>query len=173
MDIWLGLAWHKKPIGQIFIQSISLEYPSWKDLMEKERKFDQEVENQLSKSVKGSSDKHQIVAVAFKTSLHVLPPPFDAIVESIYESVDGYDKEKLSEVKIFLHTIKRKGEGHYNELAPKLGKLTYDVIKLENNAARNNTLLYIRDIIISKNDTIDQKFYKINKLQKELTDLQS
>jgi hypothetical protein len=72
-----------------------------------------------------------------------------------------------------MHTIKRKGEGHYNELAPKLGKLTYAVIKLENNAARKNTLLYIRDIIISKNDTIDQKFYKINKLQKELTNLQS
>ncbi|MGB6593536.1 MAG: hypothetical protein WBE68_18700 [Candidatus Nitrosopolaris sp.] len=150
-----------------------MEYPSWEDLMEKERKFDQEVENQLSKSVKGSSDKHQIAAIAFRTSLHVLPPPFDAIAESIYESVDGYDKEKLSEVKKFLHTIKRKGEGHYNELAPKLGKLTYDVIKLENDAARKNTLLYIRDIIISKNDTIDQKFYKINKVQKELTDLQS
>jgi hypothetical protein len=57
MDIWLGLTWHKKPIDYVFIQSISLEYPSWKDLMEKEIKFDQEVENQL-KSVKGSSDKH-------------------------------------------------------------------------------------------------------------------
>jgi hypothetical protein len=122
MDIWLGLTWHKKPIDYVFIQSISLEYPSWKDLMEKEIKFDQEVENQL-KSVKGSSDKHQFDAVAFRTSLHVLPPPFDAIAESIYESVDGYDKEKLSEVKLFLHTIKRQGERHYNELAPKLANV--------------------------------------------------
>jgi hypothetical protein len=140
--------------------------------MEKERKFDQEVENQL-RSLKASSDKHQIAAVAFRTSLHVLPPPFDAIAESIYESVDGYDKEKLSEVKQFLHTIKRQGEGYYNELAPKLREITYDVIKLENDVARKNTLLYIRDIITSKNDTIDQKFYKISKVQKDLADLQS
>ncbi|MFZ0224108.1 MAG: hypothetical protein WCC17_21040 [Candidatus Nitrosopolaris sp.] len=26
MDIWLGLAWHKKPIGYVFIQSISLDF---------------------------------------------------------------------------------------------------------------------------------------------------
>ena len=172
MDIWLGLAWRKKPLGYVLIQSISLEYPSWKELMEKERKFDQEVENQL-KSLKGSSDKHKIAAVAFRTSLHVLPPPFDAIAESIYESVDGYDKEKLSEAKQFLHTIKRQGEGYYNELAPKLGKITYDVIKLENDVARKNTLLYLRDIIINKHDTIDQKFHKINKVQMDLADLQS
>lgn len=160
------------PLGYVLIQSISLEYPSWKELMEKERKFDQEVENQL-KSLKGSSDKHQIAAVAFRTSLHVLPPPFDAITESIYESVDGYDKEKLSEVKQFLHTIKRQGEGYYNELAPKLREITYDVIKLDNDVARKNTLLYIRDIITSKNDTIDQKIYKISKVQKDLAHLQS
>lgn len=79
--------------------------------------------------------------------------------------------KKSSEVKQFLHTIKRQREGHYN--APKLGKITYDVIKLENDVARKNTLLYIRDIIINKHDTIDQKFYKINKVQMDLADLQS
>lgn len=68
-----------------------------------------------------------------------MPPPFDAIAESIYESVDGYDKEKLSEVKQFLHTIRRQGEGYYNELAPKLREIAYDVIKLENDVARKNT----------------------------------
>ena len=98
-----------------------MEYPSWKELIEKERIFDQEVDNQLSETTKGLSDKHQFAAIAFKTSVHVLPPPFDAMAESIYESVDDYDKEKLSEVKKFLHTIKRQGEDRYNELAPELG----------------------------------------------------
>ena len=36
-----------------------------------------------------------------------LPPPFDAMAESIYESVNDYDKEKRREVRKFLHTIKR------------------------------------------------------------------
>jgi len=33
-----------------------------------------------------------------------LLPPFDAMAESIYECVDDYDKEKLREVRKFLHT---------------------------------------------------------------------
>ena len=150
-----------------------MEYPSWKELIEKKRIFEEEVDNQLRKTSKGLSDKHQIAAIAFKTSVHVLPPPFDAMAESIYESVDDYDKEKLSEVKKFLHTIKRQGEDHYNELAPKLGRITYDIINLKNDTARQSTLLYIRDIIISKSDTIDQKLHKITKVQKELMHIQS
>jgi hypothetical protein len=150
-----------------------LEYPSWKELIGKERIFDQEVENQLRRTSKEFSDKHQIAVIAFKTSVHVLPPPFDAMAESIYESVDDYDKEKLSEVKKFLHTIKKQGEDHYNELAPKLGRITYDIINLKNDTARQSTLLYIRDIIINKSDTIDQKLDKITKVQKELMHIQS
>jgi hypothetical protein len=150
-----------------------LEYPSWKELIEKERIFEEEVDNQLRKTSKGLSDKHQIAAIAFKTSVHVLPPPFDAMAESIYESVDDYDKEKLGEVKKFLHTIKRQGEDRYNELAPELGRITYDIINLKNDTARQSTLLYIRDIIISKSDTIDQKIHKITKVQKELMHIQS
>lgn len=146
-----------------------MEYPSWKELTEKERIFDQEVDSQLSKKVKGLANKNQIAAIAFKTSLHVLPPPFDAIAESIYESVDGYDKEKLSEVKKFLHTIKRLGKDHYNELVPKLGRITCDIIHLKNDTARQSTLLYVRDIIIDKSDSMDQKIHKITKIQEELT----
>lgn len=141
-------------------------------LIEKERIFEEEVDNQLGKTTKGLSDKHSIAAIAFKTSVHVLPSPFDAIVESIYESVDDYDKEKLSEVKKFLHTIKKQGEDHYNELAPKLGRITYDIISLKNDTARQSTLLYIRDIIINKSDTIDQKLHKITKVQDELMHIQ-
>jgi hypothetical protein len=141
--------------------------------MEKERIFDQEIDSQLSKKLRGLSDKHQIAAIAFKTSLNVLPPPFDAMAESIYESVDGYDKEKLSEVRKFLLTIKRQGKDHYNELAPKLGKITCDIINLKNDTARQSTLLYVRDIMISKSDTMDQKLHKITKIQDELTYFQS
>jgi len=94
------------------------------------------------------------------------------MVESIYESVDDYDKEKLSEVKKFLHTIKKQGEDHYNELAPKLGRITYDIISLKNDTARQSTLLYIRDIIINKSDNIDQKLHKITKVQDELMHIQ-
>ena len=94
---------------------ITLEFPSWREFIEK------------------------VVTIAFKTSLHVLPQPFDVIADSIYESVEGYNKEKLSEVKEFLHTVKKRGEYHYNELPPKLSKITYEIIDLKNDIARQNT----------------------------------
>lgn len=102
----------------------------------------------------------------------MLPQPFDAIADSIYESVEGYDKEKLSEVKEFLDTVKKRGEYHYNELAPKLSKITYEIIDLKNDIARQNTLLYVRDIMMSR-DTIDQKLYKIRRAQEELSELKT
>jgi len=102
--------------------------------------FYREVDNQLGKKIEGLSDKHQIVTIAFKTSLHVLPQPIDAIADSIYEGVEGHDKEKLSEVKAFLHTVKKRGEYHYNELTLKLSKITYEIIDLKNDIARQNTL---------------------------------
>lgn len=134
--------------------------------------FYQEFDNQLGKRVEGLLDKHQIVTIAFKTSLHVLPQPFDAIADSIYESVEGHDREKLSEVKEFLHTVKKRGEHHYSELAPKLSKITYEIIDLKNDTARQNTLLYVRDIMMSR-DAIDEKLYKIRRAQEELSELKT
>src|SRR5438034_5950857 len=118
---------------------MELEFPSWKELMEKKRLFDQAVDNQLSKKVKGLSDKHQVVSLAFETSVHVLPSPFDAMAESIFESVEDYGKEKLSEVRKFLDVIRALGEDHFNQLAPALGKITDDIITLKNSTARQST----------------------------------
>lgn len=134
--------------------------------------FYQEVDNQLGKKAEGLSHKHQIVYIAFKTSLHVLPQPFDAISDSIYESVEGHNKEKLSEVKEFLRAVKKRGEHHYNELTPKLSKITYEIMALKNDTARQNTLLYVRDIMMSS-DTIDQKLHKIRRAQEELSELKT
>ena len=150
-----------------------MEFPSWKELTEKKRLFDQAIDNQLSKKVKGLSDKDQIVSLAFETSVRVLPSPFDAIAESIYASVEGYGKEKLSEVRKFLNAIRALDEDHFNELAPALGEITHDISTLKNNTARRNTLLYVRDIIISKSDTIDQKLRKITMVQEELSKLRA
>ncbi|MGC2569956.1 MAG: hypothetical protein WA364_00480 [Candidatus Nitrosopolaris sp.] len=147
-------------------------FPSWREFIEKERMFYKEVDYQLGKKVEGLSDKHQIVTIAFKTSLHVLPQPFDVTADSIYESVEGYDKEKFSEVKEFLHTVKKRGEYHYNELAPNLSKITDELIDLKDDIARQNTLLYVRDIMMSS-DTIDGKLHKIRRIQEQLSELKS
>ena len=149
---------------------MSLKYPSWRDLVEKQRIFDTEVNNKLSRPITGKSDRDQIIETAFRTSLQVLPAPFDAIAESVYESVDGYEREKLAEVKGFLHNLVKKGENHYEELTPKIGKITFDVQKLKNDAAKKSTLLFIRDILVGKNNNIDQLIYRLTRAQEELTD---
>src|SRR5215471_3310585 len=154
------------------LYQLNEESTSYMTFIEKERLFYREVDNQLGKKIEGLSDKHQIVTIAFKTSLHVLPQPIDAIADSIYEGVEGHDKEKLSEVNAFLHTVKERGEYHYNELAPRLSKITYEIIDLKNDIARQNTLLYVRDIMMSR-DTIDQKLYKIRRGQEELSELKT
>ena len=147
-----------------------LEYPPWSILLEKERIFEKEVNNKLSKPVTGQVDKHKITESAFRTSLHILPVPFDAIAESIYDGVDGYEREKLSEVKNFLHTLTKKGEKHYASTAPRLGGITSDVLKLKNEIAKKSTLLYVRDILAGKYADVDQQIYRITKAQEDLTD---
>ncbi len=147
-----------------------LEYPPWSILLEKARIFEKEVNNKLSKPIPGQSDKHKFIESAFRTSLHILPLPFDAIAESIYDSVDGYEREKLSEVKDFLHTLTKKGERHYASTAPRLGGITSDVLKLKNEIAKKSTLLYIRDILMGKYYDINQQIYRITKAQEDLID---
>jgi len=149
---------------------MSVEYPSWKDLVAKERMFDKEVSNKLNKPSPGQSNKHQIIETAFRTSLHILPAPFAAIAESVYESVDGYEREKLGEVRSFLHTMTKKGENHYLELVPRLDKITSDVFRLKNDAARKSTLLYIRDILAGKSNNVDQQLYRITTALEDMTD---
>jgi hypothetical protein len=149
---------------------MSSEYPSWRDLIAKERMFDKEVSNKLSKPSSGQSDKNQIIETAFRSSLHILPSPFNSIAESVYDSVDGYEREKLGEVRSFLHVMTKKGENHYLELVSRLGKVTSDVLKLKNDAARKSTLLYIRDILAGKSNNVDQRLYRIAVALEDITD---
>ncbi len=148
---------------------MSSVYPSWRELVEKGRLFDKEVNDKLSSHNTGHSDKHQTVEIAFRSSLRFLPAPFDSIAESVYESVDGYEREKLGEVKNFLHIIVKRGENRYGELAFRLGKITSDVLNLKNDVAKKSTLLYIRDILVGKDDNVDQLIYRITRAQEELT----
>ena len=71
-----------------------------------------------------------------------------------------------------MHIVKKRGEYHYNELAPNLSKITDELIDLKDDIARQNTLLYVRDIMMSS-DTIDGKLHKIRRIQEQLSELKS
>jgi hypothetical protein len=54
-------------------------------------KFEQKVNETISRQVKNLSDKHPLMTTAFKTSLHILPQ-FDSIAGEIYDSFEGSDE---------------------------------------------------------------------------------
>jgi tetratricopeptide (TPR) repeat protein len=145
-----------------------LKLPSWKEFEEKVSKFELQVNDKITKGGKDLSNRHPLIATAFKASLHVLPPPFDGITESLYDSFTGSDEEKLEEVKRFLDQLQRQGEHDYEEMASRLDAFRLDIIYLKNSAAKQSTLLQIKDIMISRDNTINQKLDKLLNNQEEL-----
>jgi hypothetical protein len=77
-----------------------------------------------------------------------LPPPIDSIVQDIYQSYDGSDEEN-------------QGEEHYNKIVPKLDKVISGMDQLKDNAAKQKTLLEVKDIIIRQDNNIKQKLDQI------------
>jgi hypothetical protein len=140
-----------------------LKFPSWKEFIEKESRFEQEVNNAISARLSDFPSKHPLIASAFHTSLHLLPSPFDSIVESVYNKSEGSDQQKLNEVREFLNKILTQGEDHYNRTASQIAN---NIADLKDIVAKETTLLEIKDIIVSKDDNINQKLDAIIKVQK-------
>jgi CHAT domain-containing protein/Tfp pilus assembly protein PilF len=145
-----------------------LQFPLWGELIHRVGIFEEQVGDKISKKVTNFSDKHPLIATAFKTSLHLLPSPFDSIAEAIYDSFNGSDEEKLEQVKTYLEKIQTQGEEHYNEMTSMLNRIDNNVIELKDIAAKQNTLLEIKDFIVSKDNTMNLKLDKIIKIVEEL-----
>lgn len=97
-----------------------LQMVSLREFLEKESKFEQQVNDKINDGLKGFSDKHPLISTAFKTSLHFLPPPSDTIAQNIYNTSDGSDEEKLTHVRKFLNQIRTIDEDHFNRIVAKL-----------------------------------------------------
>jgi hypothetical protein len=65
-------------------------------------KFEQQVNETISRQVINLSDNPPLMTTAFKTSLHILPPQFDAIAGDIYDSFDG-SNEGISILRLPKH----------------------------------------------------------------------
>jgi hypothetical protein len=141
--------------------------PSLREFLEKESKFEQQVNDKINDGLKGFSDKHPLISTAFKTSLHLLPPPFDTIAQNIYNTSDDSDEEKLKQVREFLNKIRTKDEDHFNRIVAKLDKICDNLVQLKDSVATQDTLLEIKDIIISKDNNIMKKLDEIIKTQRQ------
>ena len=96
---------------------MDLKFPAWREFIEKESRFEQELNDNIGKRINDFSSKHPLIATTFQASLRLLPPPFDSIVEVIYDKFEGSDQEKLKEARKFLKELRTQGEDHYNMIA--------------------------------------------------------
>jgi hypothetical protein len=148
----------KNPINNRFTE-VNLCNSPHGEFEDKVSKFEQRVNSNIANGAKDFSDKHPLIATTFKASLHILPPPFDGIAGSIYDSFNGTDEQKFQQVKTYLNTLQNQGEVHYNNIASQMAEFKEIV-------ANERTLLEIKDIIISKDDNINQKLDAIIEAQK-------
>lgn len=131
-----------------------MQFPSWSEFTEKATKFELQVNDKITEGVKSISDKHPLIVTAFKTSIHLLPPPFDVLIEATFNNFKGSDEEKFEQVKEFLEEFQSQGEDHYNDLTSKLGSLHSDILELKDSAAKQSTLLELKDMISSMQGTL-------------------
>jgi hypothetical protein len=126
-----------------------LSYISYNVFVEKASRFEVEVNKKIKRGMKSLSNKHPLITDALETSLHLLPPPFNLIAESIYNKFQGSEEEKLEEVKKYLMELRTQGEAHFKEISSKLSGIDFNLIDLKNSAAKESTLLQIKEMIIS------------------------
>jgi hypothetical protein len=142
--------------------------PSWRDFKDKVSEFEQRVNNKIAIGAKDFSDKHPLIAMAFRGSLHILPPPLDGIAEYIYDNFNGSDEEKFEQVKNYLKCLQNQGEEHYNKIAPQLENIAYNIKELSNSAAKQDTLLEIKNMMISEDININQAVHNLNQKLEEV-----
>jgi hypothetical protein len=152
-------------------RDVPMNFPSWSDLTVKVGKFEEavskfenKVDNKINDRIKDDSDRHPLIAKAFKASLHILPPPVDGIAESIYESFDGSDETKWKSVKKYFDDIKIHGEDHYNIIVTHLNNI-------KTLTAKESTLELIKNILISNDDTIKEKLELLRKETNNIMEL--
>jgi tetratricopeptide (TPR) repeat protein len=141
-----------------------MKLPSWTDFNKGLSKFEQEIEverSKISDKIQDLKDAHPVLDKIIKGSLGYLPPPFNEIAKTIYDSFENTKKDiAIEEVLKFLHDIRKEGEEQYKEIAFKL-----DIIK--DDMAKQETLLLIRDFLVNKDSPINKKLDEILRYVKE------
>jgi hypothetical protein len=135
----------------------TLRHILYSEFVEKASRFEVEVNKKIKRGMKSLSNKHPLITDALEASLHLLPPPFNVMAESIYNNFQGSEEEKLEEVKKYLREIQTQGEAHFKEISSKLSGINFNLIDLKNSAAKESTLLQIKEIIISNSIAGDER----------------
>lgn len=103
-------------------------FPSWDEFILTVSKFQHEINNVINKRITNFKDNHPLSDKSIKTAIRFLPSPFDAIAETIYETSNGSEEERIGKVKEYFDDIQRLGKEHYHKVKSQLddiGKENY------------------------------------------------
>jgi hypothetical protein len=109
-----------------------MRLPSWRELYEKEREWEKRIEQEINEKVGRAAKDHPLFDKIFSSSLFLLPPPFNAIAQNIYDKAKGSGSDPLNEVRKYFEKIEEEGQEHYEIVANKLDSTLIGIQDLEN-----------------------------------------
>lgn len=146
-----------------------MKFPQWSEFIQKVSDFEKLMVEEIGSKVSAFQSDHPALDKAFRLGIRLLPPPFDAIADVIYDNTNGPHIDKIQQVIDNLNSIKENGEDQFRQLADRISsefdnvnvKLNY----IQDEGAKENTILSIKEILLSKNEST---FQKLQALRTEL-----
>jgi hypothetical protein len=141
-----------------------MRLPSWEEILEKEKMWENDVHQQLKEKVSDTAKEHPLLDMAFGASLVLLPPPFGTIAHNVYNDAKGSDKDPLNAVQKYFDELKEKGQEHYETVANKLDSA---LIGIQDLKVIGNKIFEIQELLIGEISGIDHKIDDIKKVLNE------
>jgi len=144
-----------------------MRLPSWNEFVTQLSVFEKKVINTLDEF----KEDHPLLDKAIKQGvIPILPPPFNAIADSIYSISQGSPEDKSKEVVQYFSYLKNRGQRQYEQIASRLDSILYEVEDLKQITAKESTVEQIQEILISHGKSTEKK---IENLKTELTKISS
>jgi len=141
-----------------------MRLPSWRELYEKEREWEKRIEQEINEKVGRAAKDHPLFDKIFSSSLFLLPPPFNAIAQNIYDKAKGSGSDPLNEVHKYFEKIEEEGQEHYEIVANKLDSALIGIQDLED---VGSDILKIQEALIEKINNVDIKIDEIRNVLRD------
>ena len=125
-------------------------------------------EKKVYKEINNFKDNHPVLNNAISAAFILLPPPFSAVAQNMYNNFEGNPNEKIDAVKGYLKNIELQGESHFNQIMLKVENIQPELDKISEQGAKEKTLKQLEQAMLSYGDDIEKNFSSLSKEIKEL-----
>ena len=140
-----------------------MSFPSWKEFKEKLSKFQDkatEAQENFREHLGEFKENNPYVVQFLDTCIPILPHPLNEIAKVIWNSKENSPEDRTNAVLDYLKKIENNGEENYHRIAEQLSELNLKM-------AKENTLLSIKEIMITTGKIQGEKLEQILSAQTE------